>query len=126
MLPMQQAVQWARDTTFDLWQILHPAKQAKQEVNCRKWQRPNEGWHKCNTDGAFNPSDSSGATGTVMRDKDGKFLAARAECSRRQAAVEPETSCAAAAATNRRDGVRRSRGGVLLAFLLHDHHGSKP
>jgi hypothetical protein len=36
-----------------------------------------------------------------------------------------ETGSRGAGDIIRRDGVRRSRGGVLLAFLLHARHGFK-
>lgn len=48
-VPVKVAVQWAIDTAFDLWQILHPAKPAAAMANTqRSWQKPPPGWFKCN------------------------------------------------------------------------------
>jgi hypothetical protein len=36
------------------------------------------GWHKCNVDGTFFTSCTSGSTGIILRDHDGHFMARRA------------------------------------------------
>uniref|UniRef100_J3LWF0 RNase H type-1 domain-containing protein n=1 Tax=Oryza brachyantha TaxID=4533 RepID=J3LWF0_ORYBR len=64
---------------FDLWHMQHPKK--KREVKqFPGWQRPRNGWHKCNTNGAyyeFYEFDRARATGCVIRDQDSWFMARR-------------------------------------------------
>ena len=73
-LPIRQAVLWVCDTAFDLWQMLHPQKEQSPRV-LPKWKPPDEGWIKCNSDGAFY-SDGSGATGALREGRpDGRILA---------------------------------------------------
>ena len=38
------------------------------------WEKPNVGWFKCNTDGAFYERQWKGATGAVLRDDQGRFV----------------------------------------------------
>lgn len=71
-----RAVEWARDTAYDLWCLLHPEKEQKLKMTCR-WNKPPVGWYKCNADGAFSAADNTGATGVALRDHDGCFLAGR-------------------------------------------------
>lgn len=74
LLPIQVAVQWAIDLAFDLHQAWLPQMpQVRQEVTPR-WERPTDGWFKCNTDGAFYNQQWKGATGAVIRDANGKEL----------------------------------------------------
>lgn len=42
------------------------------------WERPPHGWCKVNTDAAFHASSATGASGVVIRDADGKLIAASA------------------------------------------------
>jgi ribonuclease HI len=74
---MRQAVEWVRDTTFDLWHLLHPDKGNRQK-EAKHWRRPVIGWTKCNVDGAFQERDSTGATGIVLRNHAGEFIGGRA------------------------------------------------
>lgn len=64
-LPIRQSVEWVRDTVCELCHLLHqeqkiPAKQTQ------RWSRPQEGWFKCNADGAFLPDARTGAVGAVL------------------------------------------------------------
>lgn len=69
-LPIRRAVLWVCDTTFDIWQLLHQPKEMVLKVK-PTWKLSEEGWIKCNFDGAFY-QDGSGATGAV-RDHHGGF-----------------------------------------------------
>jgi len=77
-IQMQEAVLSARDTAFDLWQIMHKANEVPLERIVVRWKPPEVDWMKCNVDGAFNLTDCSGATGLVLRDHRGGFAGARA------------------------------------------------
>lgn len=78
-IPMSKAIQWAKDTAFDLWQISHPVKDKKvKTASGSQWQRPNTGWIKCNVDASFNEEDRRGATGMVLRDHEGRPCGGRA------------------------------------------------
>lgn len=74
-MPARQAAEWVRDTAFDLWQLLHPEKEKKIGTQPARWRRPQDGWHKCNVDGAYMASSKTGATGAVLRDSNGQFQA---------------------------------------------------
>lgn len=65
---------WASDTVYDLWCLLHLAKEKQQKMNCHRKKSP-VGWFKCNAGGAFSATDNTGATGVVVCDHDGFFLA---------------------------------------------------
>lgn len=78
-LPIRQAVLWVRDTAFDLWQLLHPVKQAAAREQQPRWSRPDEGWLKCNVDAAFRSESGRGASGVILRDARGVFLGAQAQ-----------------------------------------------
>ena len=45
----------------------------------QKWQKPVFGWRKVNTDASFQASSASGAGGAVVRDEEGRLLAAAAK-----------------------------------------------
>ena len=75
---MQQAVFWARDTAFDLWQILHSKNGNRLARDVLRWKPPEIDWMKCNVDGAYYPVDGSGAIGLVLRDHRGAFVGVRA------------------------------------------------
>lgn len=81
-IPIHKAVEWARDMAFDLWQLVHPVKEMKVR-GTRRWKKPDEGWLKCNVDGAFSGSGYTGATGAAIRDSAGLFIAGRAQWIRR-------------------------------------------
>jgi ribonuclease HI len=70
-------MEWVRDTTSDLWHIMHN-REKKCQGAPERWSPPAPGWIKCNVDGAFYIQESSGATGAVLRDHSGAFLQARA------------------------------------------------
>ena len=44
-----------------------------------RWQPPDEGWIKCNVDGAFYSESGQGATGAVLQNDAGSFEAGRAK-----------------------------------------------
>lgn len=78
-LPLRQAVRWATDLGHDLWQITMSSK-LKPAAKARSfWCAPQEGWVKCNTDGAFYPESGQGATGAVLRGPAGIFEGGRAK-----------------------------------------------
>ncbi|KXG31794.1 hypothetical protein SORBI_3003G056900 [Sorghum bicolor] len=62
-VPMRKAIEWARDTTYDLWQLLHPAKSEEVQRARQHWQRPQPGWIKCNVNASFRVEDRWGVTG---------------------------------------------------------------
>ena len=74
---MQQAVFWVRDTTFDLWQILHSKNGNRLARDVLRWKPPEIDWMKCNVDGAYYPVDGSGEIGLVLRDHRGAFAGGR-------------------------------------------------
>jgi ribonuclease HI len=76
---MRNAIEWARDTTYDLWQLLHPAKSEEVQRAWQHWQRPQPGWIKCNVDASFHAEDRRGATGVVLRNHDGRYIVGRAK-----------------------------------------------
>lgn len=78
-IQVKQAVTWARDTAFDLRQIMHRADDVPLESISVRWKPPDNDWMKCNVDGAYYPSDGSGETGIVLRDQRGGFVGARAK-----------------------------------------------
>jgi len=78
-VPVKFAVQWAIDTAFDLWQILHPAKPAAAMANTqRSWQKPPPGWFKCNVDASFHAGNRNAASGVVLRDENGRTCGGKA------------------------------------------------
>lgn len=70
-------MEWIRDTTADLWHILH-TNEPKKHQQLDVWKRPALGWIRCNVDGAFDPVNGKGATGVVLRDHNGCFIQGRA------------------------------------------------
>jgi hypothetical protein len=42
-VPIKQAIHWVRDTSFDMWQILHPLKQPQAARGQPSWERPAPG-----------------------------------------------------------------------------------
>ncbi|CAD6264269.1 unnamed protein product [Miscanthus lutarioriparius] len=77
-LPIRAAIQWCVDTALDLWQICKPSRQTDSRRPMPTWSSPQEGWLKCNVDGAFYPGQGEGATGGVLRDGLGAFVGGRA------------------------------------------------
>ena len=53
--PVRSTVQWPIDTAFDLWQLSTPQRQKALGGAKQAWCPPQEGWNKCNTDGALYP-----------------------------------------------------------------------
>jgi hypothetical protein len=78
-LPVRAAVQWAVDLAFDLLQVGKPHLPPVRGEAVPRWEKPNEGWFKCNTDGAFYDRQWEGATGAVLRDANGGFVRASAK-----------------------------------------------
>lgn len=77
-VPIQQPIFLVRDTAFDLWQILHPEKIQREAEVVKRWQAPADSWIKCNADGAFFQDWGRGATGVVLRDHNGAYMAGQA------------------------------------------------
>jgi hypothetical protein len=77
-IPVAQAVVWVRDTTFDLWQILHPPNPPKARREAPRWAKPEDAWVKCNVDAAFQEETRRGASGMVLRNDQGAFVGAQA------------------------------------------------
>jgi hypothetical protein len=66
-VPMNQAIKWAKDTAFDLWQICHPTKSKRSQPTTKEqWRCPTMGWTKCNTDASFRMGNSTGSVGAVL------------------------------------------------------------
>ena len=57
-MTIRQASCWVRDTAFDLWHIMHPAKDTIAIPVEERWRPPLLGWVKCNTDAAYYTEDS--------------------------------------------------------------------
>jgi ribonuclease HI len=76
--PLWQAVRWAVDTAHDLWQITKVPRLKPVAGTRAHWRAPQEGWIKCNTDGAFYPDSGQGATVVVLWDSAGTFVGGRA------------------------------------------------
>lgn len=72
--PVQVTVQWAVDQAHDLWILSQSKKPARPLPKQTHWQKPREGWMKCNSDGAFYAGPNQGATGAVIRDSEGAFV----------------------------------------------------
>lgn len=72
--PIKAAVQWTIDLAFDLGQIAAAQKSEAAPSVAKLWERPQPGWLKCNTDGAFYDQQWRGATGAVLRDEYGAFI----------------------------------------------------
>jgi ribonuclease HI len=76
-MPIHQAVIWARDMAFDLWQLNHKDEVVERTV--KRWKKPLQGCLKINTDAAFYDESKQGATSCVIRDHSGAFYAAQAK-----------------------------------------------
>lgn len=76
--PVTMVVRWSLDIAFDLWQLSATSRPEKDR-QVQRWKPPDEGWVKCNTDGAFYPGVQHGAIGLVLRDASGNFVAGRAQ-----------------------------------------------
>jgi len=77
ILPVRKAVEWIKDTAFDLWHIRHPNKPRKQPMQQPLWKPPAEQWVKCNMDGSFFEQAGQGGTGVMLRDHMGAFQGAQ-------------------------------------------------
>lgn len=51
----------------------------ERQVRRCKWEAPPQGWVKVNSDAAFHTSSASGASGVIIRDREGKVLCAAAK-----------------------------------------------
>ncbi|KAM1819784.1 hypothetical protein TB1_001425 [Malus domestica] len=60
---------------FKKWNAVQP-KTKLAEV--QKWWKPEEGWIKCNFDGAWDEQNKRGGVGIIIRDAAGEFIAAMA------------------------------------------------
>lgn len=61
----------------DLSSLKQPSSHVKQKVLAR-WEKPEMGWAKVNTDAGFDHSNCSGSSGVVIRDNEGLVAAAAA------------------------------------------------
>jgi ribonuclease HI len=77
-MTVQQAVNWVKDTAFDLWQLGHRLGQPSGVHDIPTWKRPELGWVKLNTDAAFFVESKQGATLCVIRDERGVFQTGQA------------------------------------------------
>jgi len=68
--PTSQAVRWAIDLAYDLWNMSAMVDGAETSSvkggHTQRWECPPEGWLKCNADGAFYEDQWQGATGAVL------------------------------------------------------------
>ena len=78
-MTLQQAALWARDTAFDLWQLVHRPEPREPVSVALGWKPPASGWVKVNTDAAFHAGRKEGATASIIRDHHGGFHAAQAQ-----------------------------------------------
>lgn len=67
-IAVRAAIEWIRDTAFDLWQLCR--KEETAQVKDEGWKPLQPGWYKCNTDGAFSERTGSGATGVILKSHD--------------------------------------------------------
>lgn len=67
-------MRWAIDLAYDLEQSAIPQVHSPAVGPKPSWEHPQEGWIKCNVDGAFYDRAGSGATGVVLRDGSGSFV----------------------------------------------------
>jgi hypothetical protein len=77
-MSVHQAVTWARDTAFDLWQLSHQRGQRDTDRAVQRWKKPPPGCLKINTDAAFSDESKQDATSCIIRDRRGAFYAAQA------------------------------------------------
>jgi hypothetical protein len=79
-----------------------------------KWQKPDQGWVKVNTDATFDAATENGASGAVMRNDRGEFVAASARAFSRTLDVLMAEALAA------RDGVKMAleHGGGRVCLEL--------
>lgn len=78
---LRHSILWARDTAFDLWQMIKMNKANKAQglpKVVHRWEKPDEGWVKCNSDAAFFEELHAGTSGVVLRNHEGRCLIARA------------------------------------------------
>lgn len=61
-VPLRQAIYWARDRAYDLWQLTQLGKNKEEEVKAVNWSPPMMGWVKCNTDAAFQIGNHEAST----------------------------------------------------------------
>jgi hypothetical protein len=71
-IPLRRAVEWAKDTAYDLWQLSHLIKDKGMSKAVEHWRRPQPGWIKCNVDASFFAEEGRGALGAVHRDHEGR------------------------------------------------------
>jgi ribonuclease HI len=57
------------------WNDIQTPKQAATVPRVEHWLKPEAGWCKANTDGAFHATDGRGGAGVVIRDHYGSFIA---------------------------------------------------
>ena len=72
--PVRVAVQWVADLAYDLGQATRHQTPPRPATQQPRWECPQDGWLKCNTDGAFYDRSGQGATGAVLRDSSGNFI----------------------------------------------------
>ncbi|KAF8699764.1 hypothetical protein HU200_034643 [Digitaria exilis] len=70
--PVRALIQWATDTTFDLWQMNHLEKSRILANKSPTLERHDAGWFQCNVDASFYKGDRSAASGAILRDHDGR------------------------------------------------------
>jgi len=65
-MTLQQAALWARDTAFDLWQLVHKPEPREPVSVAPGWKPPESGWVKVNTDAASHAGRKEGATASII------------------------------------------------------------
>lgn len=71
-VPLRVVVQWAIDTAFNLWHIVHSGKGKSSSKPATYWKHPLSRWVKCNVDAAFSEQDGSASSGVILQDSDGR------------------------------------------------------
>ncbi|CAD6337949.1 unnamed protein product [Miscanthus lutarioriparius] len=65
-MPVQQAVLWAKDIAYDLWQLSYQFDKPAPAHNRDKWRKPEVGWSKINTDDLRSQESKQGATLSII------------------------------------------------------------
>jgi ribonuclease HI len=64
------------DEWNDVQQATHVSRQVGQQQQSYRWEKPHQGWYKCNVDAGFYKELNKTTTGWCLRDHLGRFIAA--------------------------------------------------
>jgi ribonuclease HI len=57
-------------------ELNHNQHRASQQLHANRWEKPQQGWYKCNVDAAFHKDSNRTSTAWCLRDHLGRFVAA--------------------------------------------------